>query len=96
MSLFIVLSRLTDEGAKTVWEKPERILEVNKELENYGAKVLYQYAMFGEYDFVNVVEVNDPEKFLKGLINLNSRGTVRTNTFLAMSVEDFIKTMKSK
>jgi len=52
--------------------------------------------MFGEYDFVNVVEVNDPEKFLKGLINLNSRGTVRTNTFLAMSVEDFIKTMKSK
>jgi|GEM_PF-5355555 uncharacterized protein with GYD domain len=52
--------------------------------------------MFGEYDFVNVVEVNDPEKFLKGLINLNSGGTVRTNTFLAMSVEDFIKTMKSK
>lgn len=96
MSLFIVLSRLTDEGAKTVWEKPERILEVNKELENYGAKVLYQYAMFGEYDFVNVVEVNDPEKFLKGLINLNSRGTVRTNTFLALSLEDFIRTMKSK
>jgi len=30
---------LTDEGRKTIKKNPERILEVNKEIENMGAKV---------------------------------------------------------
>ena len=94
MVLFVVLSRLTDEGAKTIQEKPERIKEVNKELEQYGAKVLEQYVVFGDYDFVNIVEVQDPNSFLKALINLNSRGTIRTTTYLATPVDEFISSMK--
>src|SRR5512134_3255559 len=56
MALYILLSTLTDEGRKTVKSKPERIKEVNKEIEGMGAKVLGQYAVLGMYDFVNVVE----------------------------------------
>ena len=33
MPTYILLSKLTDEGWKTVREKPERIKEVNRELE---------------------------------------------------------------
>jgi uncharacterized protein with GYD domain len=94
MVLFIVLSRLTDEGAETILKKPERIMEVNKELENYGAKVLEQYVVFGDYDFINIVEVQDPEKFLKALIELNSRGTIRTTSYMAIRVDRFIEIMK--
>ena len=45
MATFIMLSTLTDEGAKTIKTKPERIREVNKELAQLGATVKAQYAM---------------------------------------------------
>ena len=43
MPLYILLSLLTDEGRKTVTTKPDRIKEVNKEIEGMGAKVLDQF-----------------------------------------------------
>ncbi|MEM0374194.1 MAG: GYD domain-containing protein [Sulfolobaceae archaeon] len=96
MVVFIVLSRLTDEGAETILKNPDRIREVNKEFESYGAKVLEQYVVFGDFDFVNIVEVQDPEKFLKALVELNSRGTIRTTSYLAIKVDRFIEIMKSR
>jgi uncharacterized protein with GYD domain len=56
MPIYILLSTLTAEGRKTVKDRPERIQEVNKEIEALGVKVLHQYAVLGPYDFVNVVE----------------------------------------
>jgi hypothetical protein len=50
MGTFIVLSRLTDEGRKTLKQKPERLREVNEEIAGMGAKVVEQYALLGEYD----------------------------------------------
>jgi len=38
--------------------------------------------VFGDYDFVNTVEVQDTKRFMKVLIELNSRGTIRTTTYL--------------
>ena len=40
MTKYVLLSTLTDEGRKTVKERPERIKEVNKEIEALGVKVL--------------------------------------------------------
>ena len=51
MPKYIMLSNLTDEGRKTVKMRPERIKEVNDEIEKMGAKVIEQYAVLGEYDF---------------------------------------------
>src|SRR5581483_6259598 len=59
MATFIMLSTLTDEGAKTIKSRPERIREVNQELEQLGASVKDQYAVLGPYDFVSVVEAPD-------------------------------------
>jgi uncharacterized protein with GYD domain len=54
MATYIMLSTLTDEGRKTLKERPERLQEVNKELETMGARVTHQFAVLGGYDFVNV------------------------------------------
>lgn len=39
MIITIIHSKLTDEGRKTIKQKPKRMLEVNKELETMGVKV---------------------------------------------------------
>lgn len=92
---YVILSRLTDEGAETLKEKPERIKEVNQELERMGIKVLEQYAVFGEYDFVNVVEAEDNAAVMKAMVELASRGTIRTVTMPAIPVDELIEKLKS-
>jgi uncharacterized protein with GYD domain len=96
MTVFIVLSNLTDKGAETIADKPERIKEVNEELTKIGAKVREQYVVFGDIDFINIVEVDNIDAFLKALIELNSRGTVRTKTYLAIQVDEAINAIKAK
>ena len=94
MGIYIILTRLTDEGAKTLKERPERVKEVNQELEKMGLKVLEQYIVFGEYDFVNIVEAKDNISVMKAMVELASRGTIRTTTLPAIPVDEFIKEMK--
>jgi uncharacterized protein with GYD domain len=94
MPIYILLSTLTDEGRKTVKSKPDRIKEVNKEIEGMGAKVLGQYAVLGMYDFVNVVEAPGNDTMAKISVALGARGTVQLMTLPAMPIDDFIKTLK--
>lgn len=94
MAQYILLSTLTDEGRKTVKSKPERIKEVNKEIEGMGAKVLGQYAVLGPYDFVNIVEAPSNETMAKISVALGARGTIHIMTLPAMSIDAFIKTLK--
>ncbi len=94
MALYILLSTLTDDGRKTVKSKPERIKEVNKEIEGMGAKVLGQYAVLGMYDFVNIVEAPGNETMAKISVGLGARGTVQMMTLPAIAIDDFIKTLR--
>ncbi len=96
MPRFVVFSKLTDKGAETLFRKPERVKEVNKELEDMGVKVLEQYVMLGEWDFLNIVESPDENTLIAALTNLNMRGTIRTATFRIIPVDDFIATLKEK
>ena len=94
MGTYILLSSLTDEGAKTVKENPERIREVNRELEAMGVKVLTQYAVLGPYDFVNIVEAPDNETVVRVAVELGSRGSVRIMTLAAIPIDEFIGRLK--
>jgi len=96
MAYYIILSKLTDEGRKTIKENPQRILEVNKEIEKMGIKVKEQYAVLGPYDFVNIVEAADNEAVMKMSVDLGSRGSVQLLTLAALPVSDFIKKLKKK
>ncbi len=94
MATYIMLSTLTDEGAKTVKRNPDRIKEVNKEIEALGVKVKAQYAVLGPYDFVNVVEAPDNETVVRVSAELASRGTVKIQTLAAIPIDDFIAKLK--
>ncbi len=94
MPYYILLSNLTDEGWKTVREKPERIKEVNRELEAFGVRVIRQYAVLGPYDFVNIVEAPDNETIAKVSIELGFRGTIKILSMAAIPIDEFITSVK--
>lgn len=94
MAVYVVLSRLTDEGRKTIKVKPERVKEVNEEISKMGAKVLHQFALLGEYDFLNILEAEDNATISKIMVDLGSRGTLETNTLSAIPIDDFLARLK--
>jgi len=94
MPYYVMLTTLTDEGRKTIKEKPERIKEVNKEVEGMGVKILAQYAVLGQYDFINILEAPSNEAVAKVGIQLGSRGTLQTMTLAAMPLDDFITILR--
>lgn len=94
MAYYVVLSTLTGEGRKTIKENPERILEVNKELEKIGIKVKEQYAVLGPYDFVNIIEAPNNEAVMRMSVELGSRGSVHLITLAAVPVSELIKKLK--
>ncbi len=96
MPIYILLSTLTADGGKTIKDKPERIKEVNKEIEAFGVKVLYQYAVLGPYDFVNVVEAPNNEAIIRVSVELGSRGTVKIMSMPAVPIDDFISMLRKK
>ena len=90
MAIYLMLTSLTDEGRKTVKDNPARITEVNKEVEAMGAKILAQYALLGQYDFVNILEAAGNHTMAKLAVALGSRGTLQTVTLPAMAIDEFI------
>ena len=94
MPIYLMLTTLTDEGRKTVKGKPERIKEVNKEVEAMGVKILAQYALLGQYDFANILEASSNEAIVKVAMELGARGTLQTMTLAAMTLDDFIASVK--
>ncbi len=89
MAIYVMLTSLTDEGRKTIKSKPQRIKEVNKEVEAMGVRILAQYALLGPYDFVNILEAPDNKTVTKVALELGSRGTLETLTMAAMPLDDF-------
>jgi uncharacterized protein with GYD domain len=94
MPIYIMISSLTDEGRKTIKKHPERIEEVNREIENMGANVLAQYALLGQYDFISILDAPNNEAIAKISIDLGSRGTVGIVTLPAIPVDEFIDKMR--
>jgi uncharacterized protein with GYD domain len=89
-----MLSRLTDEGARTVKTNPQRIKEVDNELGKMGVRVLQQFAVLGEYDFVNILEAPDDLTIARASLEMASRGTVRMHTLRAIPVDEFVSGLK--
>ena len=85
MALYVMMTNLTDEGRKTVKANPQRIKEVNKEVEAMGVKILAQYAVLGQCDFINILEAPNNDTIAKVATELGSRGTLQTTTMAAMT-----------
>ncbi len=94
MGYYIILTSLTDEGRKTIKDNPERLFEVNKELEAMGVKVKQQFAVLGPYDFVNIIEAPDNETVMKMSVALGARGSLHLLSLPAIPVEQVVKALK--
>ena len=90
MATYVMLTTLTDQGRKTIKQNPQRIKEVNKEVEAMGVRIVAQYALLGPYDFMNVLEAPDNKAVSKMAVELGARGTLQTLTMAAMDLDEFI------
>jgi uncharacterized protein with GYD domain len=90
MPLYILLSTLSTQGVQTLKANPDRLHEVNRDIEELGARVLHQWATLGEFDFVNVVEAPDIATVAKISIALGARGSTRIETLPALQVDELV------
>ena len=94
MPTYLMLSKLTERGIQTLHANPERLSEVNKDVEEMGAKVLHQWASLGEYDFVNIVEAPDDLTVAKISIALGARGSAKLESLPLIAVDDFLSSLE--
>lgn len=96
MSAYLLLTTLTDAGRKNLQEDPEILKDFNKEAEYLGVKVICQYALLGQFDFVNIVEAPGNEVVAKLAIRLSARGHIQTLSLPAIDIENLIAALKEK
>ena len=90
MPLYLMLTKLTDEGRKTIRSRPSRLKEVNREVEAMGVQILAQYFLLGQYDFANILRAPDEWSIARVALELGARGTLETMTIPAMKIDDLI------
>jgi uncharacterized protein with GYD domain len=90
-----MLSTLGPGGWATLRENPERLHEVTREVESMGLKVVAQYALFGQWDFLNIIEAPDEGTMAKAAVTLAARGTMRSTTLQALPIEDLLVALKA-
>ena len=93
MPTYLMLATLTSEGVQTVKNNPQRIKEVNREVEQLGASVKAQWATLGHFDFVNIIEAPDEKTMARISLELGSRGTGHYETLMAIPIDDFIASL---
>jgi uncharacterized protein with GYD domain len=85
-----MLSTLSEQGLQTLRANPDRLREVNKDVEELGAKVIHQWFLLGPHDFVNIIEADDASVIAKVSIALGARGSVHTQSYEMLEVDDLI------
>ncbi len=90
MATYLMLSTLGPEGMATLRENPQRLKEVNGEVEAMGARVVSQWALLGPYDFATILEASDETVVARVAVTLGARGTLKTKTLTALPIDEFI------
>ena len=95
MPTYIMLSKLSEQGLQTLRANPERLREVNKDVEELGARVLQQFFMLGPYDFVNIVEAPDAKTVARVSVAISARGSTDLETYEAIEVDELLDLLAS-
>ncbi len=96
MPIFVMISSLTDKGREAINDDPESLRHVNKEVEFLGVKIIDQYAVLGQFDFVNIVEAPSNEIMAKLSTRLSAKGLVHPMTLAAIPLDNLISALKSR
>ena len=95
MPKYVMLSTLTPKGTQTLQANPDRLKEVNRDVEELGARVLHQWAVVGEYDFLNIVEAPDAMTMARVSLALGGRGSMRFQTYELVEVDDLLNNLSA-
>jgi uncharacterized protein with GYD domain len=90
MPKYLMLSTLSEQGLQTLRANPERVREVNRDVEEMGAKVVHQWFVLGPYDFVNIIEAPDASTIARISVALGARGSVHTQSYEMLEVDDLL------
>jgi uncharacterized protein with GYD domain len=93
MPTYILLSSLSSQGVQTLRSNPDRLREVNRDVEELGAKVLHQWACLGPFDFVTIVDAPDIETMSRLSVALAARGSTKIQTLPALPIDEFLQTL---
>lgn len=93
MPKFVMLSTIGPDGFATLRDNPQRLKAVNHDVEAMGATVIDQYALFGQYDFITILDAPDDATMAKIATTLAARGTLKTTTLKAIEVDEYIDAM---
>ena len=92
MANYIILMKLTHEGAKTLKDGPQRMAQYNEILAAEGAKIIAAFATLGQYDYVGIIEgPEDFAKIAKCSAAVALIGAASVQTMPAIPVTDFFK-----
>jgi uncharacterized protein with GYD domain len=92
---YILFSVLSPQGIQTLRATPERVLEVNREIEEMGATVVQQWALLGSYDFMTIVEAPDERVLMRVSSELAARGSALVESITVIPVDDLIGDLTS-
>jgi uncharacterized protein with GYD domain len=95
MPTYLMLTTLTEKGVQTLKSNPARLREVNRDVEELGARVLHQWASLGEYDFVNIVEAPDDLTIARVSVALGARGSAKIESLPLVDVDDLLAALES-
>src|SRR3954465_8601061 len=95
MPMYAMLSTLGPGGWETVRKTPAGIREVTADVEALGLTVHAQYALMGQYDFLNIIESPHKETMAKAAIMLAARGTKRPTTLPAIPIDQLIARLQA-
>jgi uncharacterized protein with GYD domain len=90
-----MLATIGPEGAARLAENPDRLKEVNAEVESMGARVLQQWALLGQYDFGTILEATDEKVIARVAVRLQARGTIKILTLTVIPIEDFLNSLRT-
>jgi uncharacterized protein with GYD domain len=94
MPTYLMLTTLTEKGVQTLKSNPSRLREVNRDVEELGARVLHQWASLGEYDFVNIVEAPDDLTIARVSVALGARGSSKIESLPLVDVDDLLASLE--
>ena len=88
MPMFVVLGRITDEGAKNMSDFVSAVQQNTARAESLGIKVHGWYMTQGQYDFVVVAEAPNEDAVMRQGFGVAGTGRARTETMRAFTLDE--------
>ena len=88
MTTYLLLATISPQGLQTLRVTPERLFEVNREIEDLGGRVIDQWAVLGLYDFLSVIEAPGDAAVAHMTAELSARGSATFETLTVVETSD--------